>query len=110
MIDEKRAEHLSALFDGTLGYPESRKLWKQMESDPELIRQWDRYSRISQLLNHNPGVLPDAGFVNRVQAALANEPTVLLPGQCGIVLPSGSCRRLWRRVWPWPPSSWVNPC
>ncbi|MBM3202762.1 hypothetical protein FJZ55_02470 [Candidatus Woesearchaeota archaeon] len=79
MIDEKRAEHLSALFDGTLGYPESRKLWKQMESDPELIRQWDRYSRISQLLNHNPGVLPDAGFVNRVQAALANEPTVLAP-------------------------------
>ncbi|MEY4194020.1 MAG: hypothetical protein RLZZ226_388 [Pseudomonadota bacterium] len=79
MIDEKRAENLSALLDGTLGYPQARKLWKQMETDTELKAQWDRYNRISCLLGSNPGVLPDPGFAARVSAAIAHEPTVLAP-------------------------------
>ena len=79
MIDEKRAEHLSALFDGALGYPEARRLWKQMESDPELAKRWDRYNRIRHGLTRSPGVLPDAGFASRVHAAIADEPTVLAP-------------------------------
>ncbi|MGI9212261.1 MAG: sigma-E factor negative regulatory protein [Methylococcaceae bacterium] len=80
MIDEKRAENLSAMLDGALGYTETRKLWKQLESDSELQKQWDRYNRISQLLTQKSGILPDCDFKNRVSAAIASEPTVLAPG------------------------------
>lgn len=80
MIDEKRAENLSALLDDALGYTETRKLWKQLESDTELQKQWDRYNRISQMLSQKSGILPDGEFRNRISAAIAAEPTVLAPG------------------------------
>jgi len=79
MIDEKLAEKLSSLLDGELGHTETLKLWKQMESDPELRAQWNRYNRQSSLLAQRPGILPDNAFAERVKFAIADEPTVLAP-------------------------------
>lgn len=78
-MTEQKHEQLSALVDGELGADETRILLNELESDPEIRGQWERYHLIGEALR---GALPermDAGLAARVAAALEHEPAILAP-------------------------------
>jgi sigma-E factor negative regulatory protein RseA len=72
-------QKLCLLLDNELGRDESLKLLSRVETDPELRAQWRRYNLIGMALREKDALLPDSGFVDRVSAALADEPTILAP-------------------------------
>jgi sigma-E factor negative regulatory protein RseA len=72
-------EKLCLLLDGELSPSESLKWLYRIENDPTVQAQWVRYSLISEAMRSGRVPLPDSQFVDRISAALANEPTVLAP-------------------------------
>ena len=72
-------QELCLLLDEELGQRESLKLLSGIEADPELREQWRRYNLIGIAMRSRGALLPDRGFVDRVSAALVDEPTVLAP-------------------------------
>jgi sigma-E factor negative regulatory protein RseA len=81
MIEERDGlkQKLSLLLDDELGQGESLQLFAGIEADPGLQKQLRRYQMISAGLRAQGALVPDEGFVGRVSAALAEEPTVLAP-------------------------------
>src|SRR5690554_4661864 len=78
MSDDLR-EKLSLLLDGELSKSESMTLMARIETDAELRKQWHRYRLVSEVLRSGKVPAVDDGFVERVRAALADEPTILAP-------------------------------
>lgn len=79
MTENSLKEKLCLLFDDELGRDESLRLVTRMETDPELQAQWRRYSLIREAMHSRRVLIPDTGFVDRISAELADEPTVLAP-------------------------------
>ena len=79
MTTQHTPEQLSALLDDELGYTESLTLLKRLEADPALSAKLHWYAVAKELMHSARPLLPDTGFVDRVQAALAAEPVVLAP-------------------------------
>jgi sigma-E factor negative regulatory protein RseA len=79
MFEESLKEKLSALLDGELEPVESIKLLRRIEGEPDLKTIWSRYSLTSEAMRSKRVLVPDGGFVDRISATLADEPTVLAP-------------------------------
>lgn len=79
MMEDSVKEKMCLLLDGELDPNESLKLLHGIENDPILRAQWTRYSLASEAMRSGRVLLPDSGFVDRIGAALAEEPTVLAP-------------------------------
>lgn len=81
MIEERDGlkQKLSLLLDDELGQGESLQLLAGIEADPGLQKQLRRYQMIGTALRAQGSLVPDEGFVDRISAALAEEPTVLAP-------------------------------
>lgn len=79
MKTEENIEKLSGLLDQELGYHESLALMARLEKDSDLNRKMHRYAVVKEFMRAGKPLVPDAGFVDRVQAALADEPVVLAP-------------------------------
>jgi sigma-E factor negative regulatory protein RseA len=78
-FDLEHDEELSALLDNELGQRESLALWTEIENAEALRNKLHRYAIAQQVLQSGKPVLPDASFVDRVHAAIAEEPTILVP-------------------------------
>ncbi|BBL76056.1 sigma-E factor negative regulatory protein [Methylomagnum ishizawai] len=79
MIEDSLKQKLSLMLDDELGRDESLKLLAGIESDPALRAQWRRYNLVGMALRSQSSLVPDSGFVDRISAALADEPTILAP-------------------------------
>jgi sigma-E factor negative regulatory protein RseA len=79
MSDDDLRQKLSLLLDGELSKSESMALMTRIETDAVLRRQWHRYCLVSEVLRSGKILPVDDGFVDRVRAALADEPTILAP-------------------------------
>ncbi len=79
MIEDSLKQKLCLLLDDELGRDESLKLLSGIETNPDLRAQWRRYNLIGVAMRSRDAMLPDSGFVDRVSAALADEPTILAP-------------------------------
>jgi len=79
MIEDSLKQKLSLMLDDELGRDESLKLLAGIESDPALRVQWHRYNLVGMALRSQSSLVPDSGFVDRISAALADEPTILAP-------------------------------
>lgn len=79
MNTEDNGQKLSALLDDELGYHESLSLMGRLESDRELSARLHRYAVVKECMKSRNPLVPDGGFVDRVHAALAEEPVVLAP-------------------------------
>jgi sigma-E factor negative regulatory protein RseA len=79
MKTEDNGLKLSALLDNELGYHESLSLMARIESDKDLSGKLHRYAVVNEYMKSNSPLVPDLGFVERVHAALAEEPVVLAP-------------------------------
>lgn len=79
MTENNLKEKLSLLLDDELDSQESLRLFERIGGDPALRAQWNRYSRISAAMRSGQVLMPDGGFVDRISAALADEPTILAP-------------------------------
>jgi len=72
-------ENLSAYLDDELGYHESLGVMSRVQADPQVAAKLYRYAVARELMRSSSALVPDAGFADRVQAALADEPVVLAP-------------------------------
>ncbi|MGZ8216040.1 RseA family anti-sigma factor [Methylomagnum sp.] len=72
-------EKLSLLLDDELDSQESLRLFERVEKDSAVRAQWNRYSRISAAMRSGQILMADDGFADRLNAALADEPTILAP-------------------------------
>lgn len=72
-------EQLSALLDEELGFNEQLSLSTRLQSDTELSAKLHRYAVAREFMHAPRPLVPDAGFVDRVHAALAAEPVALAP-------------------------------
>jgi sigma-E factor negative regulatory protein RseA len=79
MTESNVKEKLCLLLDGEMGPEESLRMLDRIEGDSELKEQWRRYCLITETMRSGRVLMPDANFVDRVSAALADEPTVLAP-------------------------------
>ena len=76
-VNSSKFETLSALIDGEVD--NVADVLKQVSADPELKAQWAAYYRAKAAMQgeYTPGV--DAGFADRVSAAINDEPAILAP-------------------------------
>jgi sigma-E factor negative regulatory protein RseA len=72
-------EHLSALLDDELGLNEQLCIYRRLEVDPQLSAKLHRYAMAQEFLKTPRPMITDPGFVDRVHAALIDEPVVLAP-------------------------------
>jgi sigma-E factor negative regulatory protein RseA len=79
MNTEDNGQKLSALLDEELGYHDSLSLMSRLESDGELSAKLHRYAVVKECMKSGSPLVPDADFVDRVHASLAEEPVVLAP-------------------------------
>ncbi len=70
---------ISRLLDSDLNGRECSRLIDKLEEDAELKAAWARYSLIGDVMRSAGGQLADRGFVEKVRARVAEEPTVLAP-------------------------------
>lgn len=70
-------ERISALMDGELGGEELAAELKRIKADEDLMRSWETYHLIGDVLREEKVL--GAPFGDRFRAALVNEPTVLAP-------------------------------
>ncbi|MFN5744823.1 MAG: sigma-E factor negative regulatory protein [Methylococcaceae bacterium] len=77
--DLEHNEQLSALLDDELGQRESLALWAEIEHRKALSNKLHRYAVAQRVMQSGRSVLPDAGFVDRIHAAIAEEPAILVP-------------------------------
>lgn len=78
-IDKDLKLRLSQLLDGELSARDNPRLVERVASDRELKAAWARYSLIGQIMRAPGESIVDAGFAERVSAAITDEPTVLAP-------------------------------
>lgn len=81
MKTQHSIEELSALLDQELSHKESRLLLDRIDADKALSDRLHRFAVASEVMRTGRPLplLPDAGFVGRVHAAVAEEPVVLAP-------------------------------
>lgn len=79
MNNQHFSESLSAFLDDELGSNESFSLVSRLEKDPELGAKLHRFSVAKEFMHTPRPLIPDAGFIDRIHEALANEPVVLAP-------------------------------
>lgn len=85
-------ERLSALLDGELDAEGCRALVERLRHDPEAGRNWTLLNCVGDAMRSaDVAAFHAEGFVARVSAALAQEPTVLAPA----ALPRRSAVRRW---------------
>ena len=73
-MSQYEKESLSALLDNAADDLELRRLLVSCESNPELMRTWERYN-LAQSLLHDSGVAVSATLSERIQQELEAEPT-----------------------------------
>ena len=78
-MEDHLKEKLCLLLDNELSPDESLSLLHRIETDPEVRKQWVRYSLIKEAMRSGRILIPDNRFVDRVSSALADEPTVVAP-------------------------------
>lgn len=78
-MEKEMPEELSALVDGELEESEIRNCLDQMEEDSELASRWQRYHLIGDAMRSNMPPQLDVDLTAHVRAAIADEPTVLVP-------------------------------
>lgn len=74
---DSRFEKVSALMDGELG--DVRKESERMESDPELLERWDRYSLIADLMKGEDVAVPQTDLAADFDRALSEEAVYMSP-------------------------------
>lgn len=74
-MTEERDSQLSAMFDGELPGAECELLARRLTRDEALRAQWSRFSMIGAALRAERGVALHDRVAQRVQAAVAKEPT-----------------------------------
>ncbi len=70
-------ERISALMDGELGGEDLVTELKRIKGDEDLMRSWETYHLIGDVLREEPVL--GTPFGDRFRAALESEPTVLAP-------------------------------
>lgn len=89
---EECAQRLSCLLDGELESSECRSLIERLRSDEDACRTWVLLNCVGDAMRSaEVASWHSNGFVARVSAALAREPTVLAPS----ALPPRSAMRRW---------------
>jgi negative regulator of sigma E activity len=78
-MEDRLKEKLCLLLDNELSPDESLSLLHLIETDPEVQKQWIRYSLVREAMRSGRVLIPDSRFVNRVSTVLADEPTILAP-------------------------------
>lgn len=78
-MNETLKEQISALVDGELEGPEQDRIIRQIEQDPQLQHQWERYNLISDALNSHLTGNVRHNLAARVSDALVHEPIVFAP-------------------------------
>lgn len=73
-------EKVSALMDGELSDSEARAVIKELETNSELRKLWQRYQMMSAALNQDLEGLSETDLAKRVRLQLDSEPVVLAPG------------------------------
>lgn len=76
-VSAAEQEWLSALLDGELDDAEAERAARHLAQDASRMRCWSEYCLIGDALRGD--VLAQPGFMQRMHAALAAEPTVLSP-------------------------------
>lgn len=76
-MSEKLNEQLSALVDGELPEAEKEMLLTRLARDPDLKRTWQTYHTISASLRNQLPEQSDRHLVERVNAALAEDPPMV---------------------------------
>ncbi len=78
-MSESLRESLSALLDNEADELELRRVLKAVESDPELLASWQRYSAVQAVLRD--GAVPlSADFASRVAREIDSEPPLRARG------------------------------
>lgn len=91
-------ESLSACLDGELSAAELDGLLASMAADRELAAAASRWSALRQVIQGQPAPLADAGFADRVMAAIGDA-APLDGGVSGRVVPLRSRAPRWSRAW-----------
>jgi sigma-E factor negative regulatory protein RseA len=78
-MKETREQRLSSWLDGEITGPEADRLFTELAGDSDLHRTLGRYHLVSDHLRGEPINVSTLGIVDRVSAALENEPVVLAP-------------------------------
>ena len=78
-MEDSLKEKLCLLLDDELSPDEAMKLLRLIETNPEIRKQWIRYSIVREAMKSGRILIPDNHFVDRINTAVANEPTVLAP-------------------------------
>lgn len=74
---DSRFEKVSALMDGELA--DVRKESEKMESDPELLERWDRYSLVADLMRGDDVAVPQPDLAADFDKALSEEAVYMSP-------------------------------
>jgi negative regulator of sigma E activity len=80
-MDKEISYKMSLLLDGELTAQETVTLWKNIEQDPAMAKQWQRYNQVRSAMNSLPPIVAGQDFVSSVHQALLLEPTVMLPNR-----------------------------
>lgn len=78
-MSEETFKSLSALVDGELSAEEGNSLIRKLCKDDELKAQWEREHRVRDAMQGQLNPMLDAGFADRVSAAIADEPVIIAP-------------------------------
>ena len=70
---------LSSLLDEELGYHESLTLMGKIEGDRDLSVKLHRYAAVKEYMKSGNRLIPDEGFVDRIHAAIDEEPVIFAP-------------------------------
>ena len=70
-------EHLSSMMDGELADQDVPGFLERFQSDPHLHKKLDRYGLIRTAIRGEQ-MLMDHNLADRIRAALADEPTILV--------------------------------
>lgn len=80
-MSEKQSESLSALMDGELDELTLRRLFNEMESQPELKVQWSRYHLARDAIKGDVSPFAHLDISAAVSSAIADEPQSALQSQ-----------------------------
>ncbi len=72
-------ENISALVDGELEHHEINDMIQELRDDVHMLRSWERYHLISDVLRKNLASHLSPDFCQQVSLAIEQEPTVLAP-------------------------------
>lgn len=81
---EHEAELVSSMMDGALDEARHDGLLRALKQNPELVRCWERYHLIGDVMKNQLPTVMDAGFAARVSAAIDEEPTVFAPNAMAV--------------------------